>query len=82
MKNKKKENYVSSFGIAVIHSALGEIDTAFEWLEKAYEERDATMPFIKLPLLLNDLRPDPRYKSLLRKIGFPEVYYCQVRELQ
>src|SRR2546426_7010069 len=39
LKESSKRRYVSLYGIAAIHAGLGEHDQAFEWLEKAYEER-------------------------------------------
>ncbi|OFW15471.1 MAG: hypothetical protein A3H27_18660 [Acidobacteria bacterium RIFCSPLOWO2_02_FULL_59_13] len=58
------ENYISAFGIALIHAALEQIDQAFEWLTKAREER---CPFFAVLLpadpSLDSLRPDPRYAT-------------------
>jgi len=72
LKEQKMEKYISSSDIAHIYFSLGEIDTAFEWWEKAYEERDTTMPHIKLfPRYIN-ITSDSRYKALLKKMGLPE----------
>jgi hypothetical protein len=45
---------------------------AFEWLQRAYMQRDGGLVEIKVDLLLADLRSDPRYKALLRKMNLPE----------
>lgn len=68
--NKLSEKrYVESYPIAVIHAGLGETDRAFEWLEKAYENRDELMLAIGLDPRLDQLRSDPRYTSLLKRMG-------------
>ena len=71
LNNLSKERYIQPFFHAVIHSGLGENDTAFEYLEKAYGERDSLLPFMKLWLYFDNLRSDPRYDTLLKKIGLP-----------
>ncbi len=58
-------------GIASVHAFRGEIDQAFAWLERAYDERDSDCIFVKVEPLLQGLRPDPRYKDFLRKMNLP-----------
>jgi TolB-like protein/Tfp pilus assembly protein PilF len=57
--------------LASLWAKAGETDKAFEILEKAFERRDDTLLMIKGPGL-EPLRPDPRYKDLVRRIGLPE----------
>ena len=66
-----KHTYVSPLPIAVIYAVLGEKDQAFEWLEKAYQERSALMVYLKVHGWFDNLRSDPRYEDLLRRVGFP-----------
>ena len=54
---------------AVIYAGLGEKDLAFEWLEKAAEKRDALLCYIKVTPTYASLRGDPRYQSLVHKMG-------------
>jgi serine/threonine-protein kinase len=63
------EKYVSPFRVALIYMGLGEIDRAFEWLEKAYEERDHWIETLKVNPALDTIRADDRYNSLLEKTG-------------
>lgn len=60
----------SSFTMARIFAGLGEKDKAFEFLEKAYAEKVLFLPEnLKADLALDSLRPDPRFQSLLGRMG-------------
>lgn len=63
------QSYVSPFDIALIYTALGEKDTAFEWLNKAVAERSTFLVYSKWEPRLNPLHADPRFGQMLRKIG-------------
>ncbi len=65
------ESYVSAFDIAVIHTALGDRERAFEWLERAFEERSDHLPYLGVNPRLDDLRGDPRFRDLLTRMGLP-----------
>jgi len=67
---RKKKMYVSSLSIALIYKDLGESDKAFEFLDKAYDERDSLMPYINVFSEMHGFRPDPRFRALLKKMGF------------
>ena len=60
-----------AFQIALVYSYRGELDKAFEWLDRAYQQRDAAMIVLKVHPLLQKLRKDPRYKELLGKLNLP-----------
>jgi len=64
-----KKEHISSFYVALVYTYLGQKDQAFEWLEKAYEERDGYLTQLKVYPLLDSLRSDPRYTSLLKKMN-------------
>jgi TolB-like protein/Tfp pilus assembly protein PilF len=64
-----RNDYFSPYLIASVHSALGEKDTAFAQLEEAYRDRDERMVMLKVDPHLDVLRPDPRFKALLHRIG-------------
>jgi len=49
---------------------MGEIDTAFEWLERGYEDHEVEMFWIKVEPLFEPLRNDPRWQQMLDKVGF------------
>jgi len=64
-----KQRYVSPFYMSLIYMGLGQKDQAFEWLEKAYEERDHWLETLKVHPWLDSLRSDPRFTALLKKMG-------------
>jgi serine/threonine protein kinase/Tfp pilus assembly protein PilF len=69
-KERSLERYVDPFIFAGIYVGLGEIDKAFEALERAYQQRSPLMvDFIYLDPIFDDIRSDPRFTALLKKIG-------------
>ncbi len=60
----------NTYQIGEAHSMREEIDQAFEWLEKAYEERDPGITHSMVNPRLRPLHGDPRWAPLLSKIGF------------
>ena len=58
--------------IASAHAYRGEVDAAFQWLDRAYAQHDLNLIFIKCDPKFRSLRGDPRYKAPLRKIKLPE----------
>jgi adenylate cyclase len=69
---RSKHIHVSPCDIAYIHVALGENDLCIEYLEKAYEEHENELRFLKVEPLFENIRSDPRFKALLKKIGLEE----------
>ena len=65
---RRSERYVLPTSIAHIHFGLGEIDAAFEWFDRAVEERDQMMMPILSYAHLDPIRNDPRFAALLRKM--------------
>jgi hypothetical protein len=58
--------------IATVYAGLGEKNKAFEYLEKAYQERSSDLPyFLKADLRIDSLRSDPRFQDLMRRMNFP-----------
>src|SRR6266850_380738 len=72
-ERKSKSGYVSPYMIATIHAGLGKKDKAFEFLEKAYQERSLDISWhIKADLRIDNLRSDPRFQDLVRRVGYPQ----------
>jgi serine/threonine protein kinase/Tfp pilus assembly protein PilF len=73
LQRQSKATYVSPYMIAVIYSGLGQNDKAFEFLEKAYQDKSPDIAyFLRADLRLDTLRPDPRFHDLLRRVAFPQ----------
>jgi TolB-like protein/Tfp pilus assembly protein PilF len=66
-----KERYVTPYGIARICNALGMKDDALRWLDTAYLQQAEWMVLLKVDPCLDDLRPDPRFQDLMRRMNFP-----------
>ena len=64
-----KERFNKAYVSAWVYAGLGENDSAFEWLEKAYEERDSSIVYLKVDPQLTRLRSDRRFADLLRRIN-------------
>ncbi len=62
--------YVSPYNIALIYNSLDERGNALEWLEKAYEQRDPKMTVLKVEPKWNNLRNEPRFIDLMRRMNF------------
>jgi tetratricopeptide (TPR) repeat protein len=71
LKEKAAKEHVSPVYLARIHLALGEIDQAFAWLRKAFDERSDHILVLGIDPIYDPLRSDPRYVQLLRDIGLP-----------
>ena len=69
---KSKYGGEMAYQIAEVHAFRGEADLAFEWLERAYDQRDAGVSEIKGDRLMRGIVGDPRYKAFLRKLKLPE----------
>jgi tetratricopeptide (TPR) repeat protein len=69
LQKLSETRYVSPYYLAPAHAALGEIDGAFSFLEKAFAERSHAMAFLMIDPILDTLRPDPRHAALVRRVG-------------
>ena len=69
---KDKHAGEAAYQIAEVHAFRGEADLAFEWLERAYDQRDGGVADIKGSRVMRGLVGDPRYKAFLRKLKLPE----------
>jgi tetratricopeptide (TPR) repeat protein len=73
LEKKPKSAYVSPYMIAAIYAGLGDKDKAFEFLERAYQERSLDISWhIKADLRIDNLRSDPRFQELVRRVGYAQ----------
>ena len=61
----------SAYQIAEVYAWRGEIDKAFEWLERAYVQHDGGIGLIKTDPVLKPLRTDARFAAMVKKLGLP-----------
>ena len=74
LEERDARGHVSSAWIGGIHACLGELDRAFEWLDKALAQRDASLIFLSVPsVFFGRLYADPRYPQLLRRMGLDHL---------
>jgi serine/threonine-protein kinase len=64
------EKYVPAYNLAIIYNALGETETALDYLEKAFAEKNVLMVFLKVDPKWNNLRKEPRFVNLMRRMNF------------
>jgi len=72
LEKDAKREYVPPFDMALVYSGLGENDEAFKWLEKAYADHSTEMIYFKVDPMLASLHSDPRYQSLLHRMGLAQ----------
>ena len=70
MLRLSESHFVPPYHIALVYNALGETDQALAWLEKGYEQRDPKMIFLKVESRWDNLRGDPRFQDISRRVGF------------
>ena len=68
LTNQYQQNM--AYQIAEIYAYRGDSDLAFQWLNRAYQQRDSGMRSLKIDPLLKSLHKDRRYSELLRKMHF------------
>ena len=72
LQTRSKTEYVQHLSLAVVHSALGEMDRAFQLLDLAVQQRNGWLGSPRMPMFEN-FRKDRRYVEHLRRIGQPDA---------
>jgi len=70
LESKAQKKEFQPFLMAEVYAGLNDLDKSFYWLERAFQERSNWLVFSKVSPRLKLLHKDPRYKDLLRRIGF------------
>jgi predicted Zn-dependent protease len=63
--------YHETMLVAEVYACRNQPDKAFEWLDRAYAQRDSSLIYTKVEPLLKSLHSDPRYTALLKKLNLP-----------
>jgi tetratricopeptide (TPR) repeat protein len=69
LKGRSAQTYVQPIAMAMIHVLLGARDQAFDWLQKAFEDRSTGLVYLKVDPVWDPVRTDPRFGELLARIG-------------
>ena len=64
-----KKKYVSHYGVAAVHVALGNFDRAFQYLDRAAQSHDRALIWLKVSPRWKSVRSDPRFLKLLKMVG-------------
>jgi tetratricopeptide (TPR) repeat protein len=67
-----QQRYLPPMGMAICYMVLNKKELVFEWLEKAYQQRDGFLVYVNLYPVFDPLRSDPRFQSFLRRLNLPE----------
>jgi TolB-like protein/class 3 adenylate cyclase/Tfp pilus assembly protein PilF len=70
LKELSKTTYVDNGTVAVALFGVGSTDEAFRYLEKAYEERASSIPYIRVFPWFSEFRKDPRWTPFEKRMGF------------
>jgi len=62
---------VDATDVASVYAAMGENDEALEWLERGYAAHAPNMTFVAALVFFDGLRPDPRWRNLMQRLGPP-----------
>ena len=69
--------HVSPLAFATVYAGMDDRDRAFAELERAFERRDPSLPFVGIGMAMDPIRDDPRFRAMLKRLKldpyFPEV---------
>jgi serine/threonine protein kinase/Tfp pilus assembly protein PilF len=69
---REHEQSLNPLEMASLFARLGQTDQAFIWLQKAYDERRVNLIWLKVSPEWDNLRSDPRFPELVRRVGLPQ----------
>jgi hypothetical protein len=72
LKYRSQQRYVSPCLVALVQIGLGEREQAIASLEQGYNNRDQWLLYLKVDPHMDDLRTDPRFQDLVRRVAIPQ----------
>jgi hypothetical protein len=72
LQGGSRPRHLLAYHLALIYLGLGEHDKAFEWLDKAWEERSPQLYVINCLPEVDKVRSDPRFQNLLRRMNLAD----------
>lgn len=70
--NCRNESLLPHYGVALVYAGLGEKEQAFDFLNKAFDERSHWLVWLRLDPRWDGLRSDRRFAQILARLRFPE----------
>ena len=71
-KSAAKKRYIPPTYFGMLFAGLGDQDKALMWLEKAFADRADGLTWLNVEPMLDEVRSDPRFQDLIRRIGTDE----------
>ena len=71
MAARSRATGFESYYVAQLYKRAGATNQAIEWLEKAFEAHDPNISYMGVNPIFDDLRSDPRFQALLRRMNLP-----------
>jgi serine/threonine protein kinase/Tfp pilus assembly protein PilF len=68
---RSKTSFVTPWQIATLYTRAGMKDKALDWFDQAYDAHDPNMPYLSVDPIFDDLRDNPRFQAILKKMGLP-----------
>ena len=68
LEARARNHYVSPVAFCIVHLGLRNIDQAFEWFERAYQDRRGWLTYLKVDPMLDAVRDDPRFAELVKRM--------------
>jgi len=69
LEARAQHDYIPGTSIATIYTALGDKENAITWVQRAYEQRDVELSFLKVRHTWDPLRTDPRFVAIAKGVG-------------
>jgi hypothetical protein len=69
---RARTQYVMALSVASLYAQAGEKKAAIDWLERAYQQHGALLEHIRISPEFKELRPDPRFQDLLRRLNLAD----------
>lgn len=70
LEKRSQERYVMPYHLAIAYMGLGDREKTLTWLEKGLAENDPKMAFLKVEHAWDEIRSEPRFIELMRKMNF------------
>ena len=64
---------MSPVGIYGVYFFLGDVDSGFAWLERAFQERSNGLVYLAVDPVFDHVRDDPRYRRIAARVGLPDA---------